>query len=586
MSGAAWLLLVPAIALGLSIGSLLRSRVTVTPPSEPPPETAAAITVDPPAAPPQPRIIQTGTTPLWPLRVDRGPEEPHEIVHALGLRRAGETATLWLLPLEKLPVRGELRTHDGASLAVQVVTWSADLGHVLFTATAPAKQMAFEPRASSTVAEDEALVVLTPTETGAERREGRHVIGRNRGGLRLTLDADAAAGSIVLDAQGRVVAYCLGGQAALPLDSALFWLGFPGQLLLADAQKQIRSADPVHLLHDAEQLLARDGPVSQAREAIELLENALHLVRDRELLDEIEKALKHAYLRAMQGLTRSDPRAALDHAQAALSKYPTDARLLQAAASLELRCGTPLRALAHLRVLLSGAIGVVEGSPTAAIVDDFLREYLAGVDRTWISGSRSHSLQAMRSLIEVLPRVARLRARFASLLLEEGDASSAYAEASEAALLDPAYETLAGEIFAATQRSRTGTIEIPYDSATGAIRANVSAGGHAVRYLVDTGASMTTVPSSVADALGLRDLKNRRVKVNTASGIVEGEVVQLPWLDLGSLRIPKVHAVVLDLPGDLHGMGLLGMNVLGRLNLQIDSATGRLILRPHGARNR
>jgi predicted aspartyl protease len=55
-------------------------------------------------------------------------------------------------------------------------------------------------------------------------------------------------------------------------------------------------------------------------------------------------------------------------------------------------------------------------------------------------------------------------------------------------------------------------------------------------------------------------------------------VVQLPVLAIGGLRLARVNAVVLDMPGTLAGSGLLGMNVLSRWNLQIDGQNGRLIL--------
>ena len=106
-------------------------------------------------------------------------------------------------------------------------------------------------------------------------------------------------------------------------------------------------------------------------------------------------------------------------------------------------------------------------------------------------------------------------------------------------------------------------------------------GGQAVKFLVDTGASLTTVPTALADRLGLRKKSNPRTKVTTASGEVEVEIVVLPRLRLGSkILLKKVRAAVLDLPGeDLAGTGLLGLNVLQRLNMQIDSENSRLILK-------
>jgi aspartyl protease family protein len=121
---------------------------------------------------------------------------------------------------------------------------------------------------------------------------------------------------------------------------------------------------------------------------------------------------------------------------------------------------------------------------------------------------------------------------------------------------------------------------IPYDPKTRMIKAQASVGGQAVRFLVDTGASLTTVPTAVADRLGLRKKTNPRAKVTTASGVLEVEVVELPSLKLGKIRLRKVRAAVLDLPGEsLAGTGLLGLNALQRLNMEIDSENSRLILK-------
>jgi predicted aspartyl protease len=53
----------------------------------------------------------------------------------------------------------------------------------------------------------------------------------------------------------------------------------------------------------------------------------------------------------------------------------------------------------------------------------------------------------------------------------------------------------------------------------------------------------------------------------------------LPVLQIGSLEVKNVQAVVLDLPDTLQGKGLLGLNVLQRLDMEIDSQNGMLVLK-------
>ena len=91
---------------------------------------------------------------------------------------------------------------------------------------------------------------------------------------------------------------------------------------------------------------------------------------------------------------------------------------------------------------------------------------------------------------------------------------------------------------------------------------------------------LATIPTALADRLGLRKKTNPRTKVTTASGVIEVEVVELPSLKLGEIPLRKVKAAVLDLPGEgLANTGLLGLNVLQRLHMQIDTENSRLILK-------
>ena len=47
---------------------------------------------------------------------------------------------------------------------------------------------------------------------------------------------------------------------------------------------------------------------------------------------------------------------------------------------------------------------------------------------------------------------------------------------------------------------------------------------------------------------------------------------------IGSIDVRRVSVLVLDLPGNLSGKGLLGLNVLKKLNMRLDSENARLLL--------
>ena len=96
--------------------------------------------------------------------------------------------------------------------------------------------------------------------------------------------------------------------------------------------------------------------------------------------------------------------------------------------------------------------------------------------------------------------------------------------------------------------------------------------GVAVEFLVDTGATGTTVPESVARAAGL--VAQGTVRSNTANGPVTGWVARADLQLQGGLhaeRLPVTVLPALQSP-------LLGMDVLGRL--QFSQSGGVLRLQP------
>ncbi|MEW6599352.1 MAG: TIGR02281 family clan AA aspartic protease [Nitrospirota bacterium] len=97
-------------------------------------------------------------------------------------------------------------------------------------------------------------------------------------------------------------------------------------------------------------------------------------------------------------------------------------------------------------------------------------------------------------------------------------------------------------------------------------------------FLVDTGASMVTIPSSTADALGLEVVHGQR-NISTAGGIVKASEVIINTLEIDGWVEYDVGAYVLDLPGR-PGVGLLGLNYLGRFRMDLKTDEGTLILTP------
>jgi len=129
-----------------------------------------------------------------------------------------------------------------------------------------------------------------------------------------------------------------------------------------------------------------------------------------------------------------------------------------------------------------------------------------------------------------------------------------------------------------TYSSRPGT------SGAQSVTLSAGAGGHfsadgqingtAVRFMVDTGASVIAIPASEATRLRIDYKSGRRGMTQTAGGPVEAYAVRLDRVRVGDIEVQNVEAVVLERGLDLT---LLGNSFLNRMEMRRDGATMTLI---------
>ena len=99
-------------------------------------------------------------------------------------------------------------------------------------------------------------------------------------------------------------------------------------------------------------------------------------------------------------------------------------------------------------------------------------------------------------------------------------------------------------------------------------------------FAIDTGASLVTIPSSTAEALGLKITHSTPQRiVSTAGGPVRAWEVTLDSVTVQGQSVKAVQAWVLDIPGQSR-LGLLGLNYLNRFHMEIDNDRGVLMLKP------
>ncbi|WP_214476826.1 TIGR02281 family clan AA aspartic protease [Mesorhizobium sp. dw_380] len=100
--------------------------------------------------------------------------------------------------------------------------------------------------------------------------------------------------------------------------------------------------------------------------------------------------------------------------------------------------------------------------------------------------------------------------------------------------------------------------------------------GRQVDGMIDTGATLVAVNTSTARRIGLSlNPSDFSHEVNTANGSIKAAVVMIDRLQIGSISIDDVQAIVLD--DKALGTNLIGMSFLNRLD-KFQAENGTLLL--------
>ncbi len=356
------------------------------------------------------------------------------------------------------------------------------------------------------------------------------------------------------------------------------WLGQHRGISLDEAQQQFRSRQPQYILEDATALCwsnKEEGPkVGDVKKAIAMLDSGLHQVRDHETNQEFTQLLRKCHQLLVRQLAKSNLAEALQQGQQSRQLYPYYTPLLEDLVYLNLQNSDPDQALDLFHEFR-------RKSPAAARkmsndVANFCHKLAMGMLN---NQQFAEATALLWKTMQLFPNRANLNIAMAKASLGSNKPKVAVVYARRAAQLDPAFSKQLRTYQEAVDRAnKPSMVRIPFDPKTHIINAKASMAGHDLQLVVDTGASLTTMPLSMAKRLGYSKPTNRRVQISTAGGMVEAELALLPWISIGSIRVNKVKVVLMDLPGSLAGKGLLGLNVLRRLNMQIDNENSQLLL--------
>jgi aspartyl protease family protein len=118
------------------------------------------------------------------------------------------------------------------------------------------------------------------------------------------------------------------------------------------------------------------------------------------------------------------------------------------------------------------------------------------------------------------------------------------------------------------------TASIPR-GANGHFEADAVIDGRRMSFMVDTGASVIALREKEASRLGVHPAqRDYTAKVTTANGVIYAAPIELRSVELGSIVVHDVAALVL--PDDALAQNLLGMSFLSRVHWQYQG--GRLVL--------
>jgi clan AA aspartic protease (TIGR02281 family) len=238
------------------------------------------------------------------------------------------------------------------------------------------------------------------------------------------------------------------------------------------------------------------------------------------------------------------------------------------------------------------AINVVEnvasGLPSLSEKNEIqLEKFLSELYQNWITvhlknGNLREAWLAYQAGSQTMPDDAELHLMGVKLALAEND----WDQAEELLVMREYPSDLRDKVRnLQTQiselKAQEGKIVINFAPGTRQIPLTAILNGRAnQKFIVDTGASMVTIPRSTAEELGLEvDTSNPVRKVFTAGGVKYAPEVTLFSISVEGWEVTELKALVLDLPNQSE-WGLLGMNYLRRFRKDINSDAGVLLLEP------
>ncbi len=428
------------------------------------------------------------------------------------------------------------------------------------------------------------VLVLSPrSATASQIGENPYLTPDGVAHVRLSVDPVLPEGALAaFDVSGPLIGLCAldgagesGPSAADPrrilVDPLLALhdeIGRRASLSLADATRRFFEGTFADLVSKGRQALdeRRDS------QAIDLLAQALDQ-SEKEVIAEADLQAALGLLRRAVDRTIERQRRDRDVGGAggtlaiAVQRFPQERRYWMDLALVRL----DLDDLAGAVAALIQARQIEAGADADALLQ---KAYLAGAAREASLGRLHVAAEWIEKGLQLLPGSARLHLELAKLYHRWelfDDAIHVYGLARG---LDPG---LGSEIDGALEKiqdalSRREALIIPIPQGATTIQTDALINGQtSYRFIIDTGATYTSISQPMADALGYRIGPNTEtVTVGTANGVVSVAVVILDSVNVQGYAVRNLKAIILPARSQAE-LGLLGLNYLDHFRYTVDA---------------
>ena len=235
------------------------------------------------------------------------------------------------------------------------------------------------------------------------------------------------------------------------------------------------------------------------------------------------------------------------------------------------------RSRSRLALVLTGAVICALAYPTAKAQAGAFEE---GVE-FFQGGHYRWALEKFIEAADQAPREPQRRWYLAETyrLLGDGPAAAqVYRQVLQMAPQSP-LATAARRALESLGEPALATTQVPFQTRGASVLVPARVNGQQVGYFIlDTGATFTTVSRLVAGTLGIPS-SGGSVNLATASGVIQAPLALLEEVDVGGAVARHVPAVIHDLPNAPPTIvGLLGLSFLERFRVNLDLSSGLLTL--------